>query len=53
MKTLSIIGPSPTEVIRRARELGFECWPFRAERKPNGPWVHRYRKADCYRTEHG
>ena len=46
MTTLPIIGRSPAAVISRARMLGFECWPFRAERRANGTWVHHYRKAD-------
>lgn len=46
MNTLPIIGRSPTAVISRARMLGFECWPYRAERRANGAWVHYYRKAD-------
>lgn len=46
MTTLPIIGRSPAAVISRARMLGFECWPYRAERRANGTWVHHYRKAD-------
>ncbi|QEU03069.1 hypothetical protein [Pseudomonas oryzihabitans] len=46
MITLPIIGRSPAAVISRARMLGFECWPYRAERRANGTWVHYYRKAD-------
>lgn len=46
MNTLPIIGRSPAAVISRARMLGFECWPYRAERRANGTWVHYYRKAD-------
>ncbi|WP_158891953.1 MULTISPECIES: hypothetical protein [unclassified Pseudomonas] len=46
MITLPIIGRSPAAVISRARMLGFECWPYRAERRSSGTWVHYYRKAD-------
>lgn len=46
MITLPIDGPTPAAAIRRARMLGFECWPYRAERRANGTWVHHYRKAD-------
>ncbi|SEO43770.1 hypothetical protein [Pseudomonas sp. Snoq117.2] len=46
MITLPIIGRNPAAVISRARMLGFECWPYRAERRANGTWVHYYRKAD-------
>ena len=46
MNTLPIIGRSPAAVISVARKLGFECWPYRAERRANGTWVHYYRKAD-------
>jgi len=46
MITLPIIGRSPAAVISRARMLGFECWPYRAERTARGTWVHYYRKAD-------
>ncbi|WP_288355766.1 hypothetical protein [uncultured Pseudomonas sp.] len=46
MTTLPIIGRSPAAVISRAQMLGFDGWPYRAERRANGTWVHYYRKAD-------
>ena len=46
MITLPIIGRSQAAVISRARMLGFECWPYRVERRAKGAWVHYYRQAD-------